>query len=537
MDNSAGKQIGTQGATFQREGGGLFSHIKADFRASIVVFLVALPLSMGIAIASGAPVITGLISGVIGGIVVGLLAGAPLQVSGPAAGLTVIVATFITNHGLGALGAVVLLAGLFQLIAGILRLGQWFRAVSPAVIHGMLAGIGILIFAGQFHVMVDDKASPSGITNLLTIPQAVWKGIFPLDGSSHHLAAGIGLLTILVLLGWQYWLPKRLRVIPGPLAAVITAAVAAYLVGLHDRILFVELPADILGAIAIPTSETWSYMTNWAIIGSAAAIALIASAETLLCATAVDRLHNGPRTRYDRELLAQGVGNMACGFFSALPITGVIVRSAANVEAGAKTPLSAILHGVWLVILVLAFPWLLQLIPISALAAILVYTGYKLVNVKAIRELAKVGYSELAIYIVTVTLIVVEDLLIGVAAGVALSVVKLLYNFSHLRVQLNSDPATQRSLLKLEGAATFLRLPRLAAAIEQVPPGHELHVTFEQLSYIDHACLDLLINWERQHAETGGKLVIDWNSLTARFQPAGGATSESEEEKLARSAA
>lgn len=493
--------------------------LKNDLLASVVVFLVALPLCMGIAIASGAPPETGIITGIVGGLVVGLLAGCPLQVSGPAAGLTVVVYQLIQEHGLEMLGIIVLGAGLIQIVAGLLRLGQWFRAVSPAVIQGMLAGIGVLIFASQFHVMVDDSPRGNGIENLLSIPEAVWKGLVPLDGSSHHLAAQIGVLTIGVLALWKMLMPKKLKVIPAPLAAVVLATAVVVAFGLPIKL--VDMPGNLLAGLRMPRLEDLALLTNGALVGAAFSVAFIASAETLLCATAVDQMQTGPRTRYDKELWAQGVGNTVCGLLGALPMTGVIVRSAANIEAGARTRLSTVLHGAWLLALVALFPQVLRLIPTASLAAILVFTGYKLMNVKALRELGKYGWSEVVIYAATVVMIVATDLLTGVLVGVGLSLLKLLYLFSHLGIRLEADPVRGRTVLYLEGTATFIRLPKLAAVLENVPGNTELHVHIEGLSYIDHACLDLLMNWEKQHEATGGSLVIDWDSLTARFRQFG----------------
>jgi MFS superfamily sulfate permease-like transporter len=612
---------------------GSTSTLKRDFLASIVVFLVALPLCMGIAIACGVPVAAGLITGIIGGIVVGAIAGCPLQVSGPAAGLIVLVYEVVQHYGLEGLGVVVLLAGAVQVAAGAMRLGQWFRAVSPAVIKGMLAGIGVLILASQFHVMVDDRPQGSGIKNLITIPQAVWKSLSPGDFhnreirqlradtlrtvgelhreqshlqaetaelqaagaadlvaltqkqsevvaqsagveeklrnlelqtgngersrrireaataaharsatalaalergnleaameaqtqatesldvllarlKNHSFAALLGLLTIAAIVLWQVAAPKRIRFVPAPLIAVLLAtAVAA---ALMLPVLYVEIPANLWEDVHFPTWSAVTAMPWPELLKNVLVIAVVASAETLLCATAVDQMQSGPRTRYDRELCAQGVGNILCGMVGALPMTGVIVRSSANVQAGAQTRLSAMLHGVWLLVFVAGLAFLLRLIPTAALAAILVYTGYKLINVKSIKELRKYGWGEVFIYGATVVTIVVADLLTGVLVGIALAAVKLLYGFSHLNIKLESQLTAKTSTLRLEGAATFLRLPKLASYLERVPPGAELHVDFEHLEYIDHACLDLLMNWARQHETTGGKLVIDWDSL------------------------
>lgn len=622
------------------------SNVGRDLFASVVVFLVALPLCMGIAIASGVPVAAGLITGIIGGLVVGSLAGAPLAVSGPAAGLTVIVFDLVQKLGLEVLGIVVLMAGAMQLLAGCMRLGQWFRAVSPAVINGMLAGIGVLIFSSQFHVMVDDKPRGSGLENLLTIPSAIAKGMpLPTLGTAeqrsvrtdalkaagtlherqvqlwetvaenlaivggeaelklddqqhawlvaeqqelnaglaamaskleaqgltsadarsgkdiavavqgaqaagqtalaeleqlhahaaiaaqrqaaesiegvlcqlknHDWAAKIGILTILAIIGWQTLTPRRFRLLPAPLIAVLVATALAFVLTLP--VLYVEVPDRLLDDLHFPSWTVVQRVPFNELLLAATVLAVVASAETLLCATAVDQMHRGQRTKYDRELFAQGVGNMACGVFGALPMTGVIVRSAANVNAGARTRLSAIMHGMWLLLFVGLIPFTLRYIPTAALAAILVYTGYKLVDPKKIKTLWQYGKSEAGIYFATVIMIVATDLLTGVIVGVVLSAIKLLYTFSHLTARVKDGPEPGQQTLYLNGAATFIRLPQLAAALEQVAATSELHVRFEDLSYIDHACLDLLITWEKQHEATGGRLVIDWGSLTAKF--------------------
>jgi len=483
-----------------------------DFLASVVVFLVALPLCMGISIASGVPPTMGIITGIVGGLVVGFLSGQPLQVSGPAAGLTVLVWQLVQEQGLEMLGVIVLFAGLLQFTAGIFKLGQWFRAVSPAVIHGMLAGIGVLIFVSQFHVMLDYPPVGTGIQNLLGIPSTLIKAI---EADDSHITAGmVGLITIVAILLWSFIAPKSWRIIPAPLVGVLVAILAAAVLKL-DTINYVNIPENFWSVTIFPTPEKLMRILELPVLIGAVSIAFIASAETLLCATAVDQMHSGPRTKYDKELAAQGVGNAVCGLLGVLPMTGVIVRSSANVEAGAVTRASAILHGLWLLIFVSAIPFTLRYIPVSALAAILVYTGYKLAYPKVVANLLKFGKTEVLIYATTVVMIVATNLLEGVLIGLGLSLIKLLYAFSHLDVRKEENG--NRVDLHLKGAATLIRLPTLASTLEGLKPGAEVHVHVNELEYIDHACLDLLTNWERQHAATGGSLTIEWDELSRKY--------------------
>jgi MFS superfamily sulfate permease-like transporter len=492
---------------------GLSSIMRHDLPASLIVFLVALPLCMGIAIASGAPPAAGLFTGIVGGLIVGWISGCSLQVSGPAAGLTVIVWEIIQDHGLVGLAVITFLGGLMQFIAGLARLGNWFRAVSPAVVQGMLSGIGLLILASQFHVMVDDQPRDSGIANLLSIPESVWKGLVPMDGTAHHLAAAVGAGTILILLVWKPLAPGKLKHVPAPIVAVALAALVTF--AANWPLQLVRVPDDLASGIRGPWGEGWSMLFTGGVWVAALTVAVVASAETLLCATAVDQMRTGQRTNYDRELAAQGVGNLICGAIGALPMTGVIVRSSANIEAGAQSRASSIMHGLWLLLLVLFLPGLLRTIPLATLAAVLVYTGAKLVNWRGIRSLWRVDAAEGLICLATMTSIVVFDLLTGVVIGVVLAALKLLYTFSRLRIETVLDD--NRAQMRLDGAATFLALPKLAAALESIPTETELHVNVEKLSYLDHACLELFNKWKRQHESFGGTLVIDWQDLNATF--------------------
>lgn len=553
--------------------------LKRDLLASIVVFLVALPLCIGIAVAVGVSPGRALITGIIGGIIVGAIGGCPLQVCGPAAGLFVIVAdalfkqrTIYTTSinpsateadamqfALLALGVSVMFAGILQFTAGQLKLGQWFRAVSPAVIEGMLAGIGILIFASQFHVMFDHEPviqghkAQGGLQYLRTMPDAVWscwKGsplpserpvaathqeqradthghaaskpvtIAPMTAAQHWHPALIGIVTISIIVLWNQFVPKRLQLIPGALVAILVAIGVVLLSGWQVRMLAVS--GNILDDVSLPTFESLRLIVTSPAIGTAlmtgGVIAIVASAETLLCATAVDQMHGGHPTQYDKELAAHGIGNFLCGLVGAMPMTGVIVRSSANVQAGATSRLSTILHGMWLLVFVVALPTLLAYIPKAALGAILVYTGYKLVKFNTLRELWKIDKGEALIFLATMTIIVAEDLLLGVLAGLALSALKLLHRFSYLRPSLTIEAGERRARLQLEGAATFIRLPILASFLNQVPGDAELHVDFTHLTYIDHACLELMTSWAKRHSSAGGRLIIDWESLHGRFR-------------------
>lgn len=487
-----------------------------DILASFVVFLVALPLCMGIAIASGVPPTSGLIAGMIGGMLVGAISGSPLQVSGPAAGLAVIVAELVRDYGIEMLGPVLLLAGLIQWLAGTSKLGQIFRAMSPAVIYGMLAGIGVLIFAADFHVAIDDLPRDRGYENLIAIPSAIHKAIFPPVGTNHHIAAAISAITIIILICWEKFKPRRLRLLPGALIGVAVAVAIAQTLKLPIQ--YVDVPANILQTIQLPTPDNLSRLIHAPILLQASAIAFIASAESLLSAAAVDRLHVGKRTNFDRELAAQGLGNMFCGALGALPITGVIVRSSVNVKAGGKTRLAAILHGVWLLVLVVAAPGLLRMIPTSSLAAVLVVTGYKLIEVKHIRKLKYYGKAPLIIFFATFIGIVVTDLLTGVLIGIALTAVNLIYNVSRLNISVKPDENQQRIDIYLEGAATFIRLPQLAAALERIPAKTELHVHLEKLAFIDHPCMDLLSQWANQQEQLGCTVIVQWERLEERYR-------------------
>ncbi|MET8132760.1 SulP family inorganic anion transporter [Streptomyces sp. NPDC005251] len=464
---------------------------KADLFASLVVFLVALPLCVGVAIASGVPAELGLMTGIVGGLVAGMLPGSSLQVSGPAAGLTVLVYEAVQSYGVRALGVLVLGAGLVQLGLGVLRLGRWFRAVSVAVVQGMLAGIGLVLIAGQVYAM-GDVAAPSGGLGKIA-------GLVLLAADADPPAVAIGGATVAVLLLWPRW-RRGARVVPAPLLAV---ALASAVTGAFDLPVRRVEVRGLFDAVRPPSVTDLGRLTEVGVIGTVLAFALIASAESLFSAAAVDRLHRGPRTDYDRELIAQGAGNAVCGMLGALPMTAVIVRSAANVQAGAQTKVSRVLHGVWLLLFTAVVPAVLGLIPVAALAGLLVHAGCKLVPVREVRTLWRGHRGEVVVLAVTAVAIVVGNLFEGVLVGLALAVAKTAWDISHVHVE-TEDRGDAGMVVRVVGNATFLRLPKLLDALEALPHDRDVRLELGGLRHVDHACAAALEAWaaERDHERT-----------------------------------
>lgn len=503
-----------------------FKVVIKDVPPSVVVFLIALPLSMGIARASGMPAMLGLITAIVGGIVGGYLGGAPLVIAGPSAGLSVLVLEMVEKYrtdedpfSIASIAVIVLIAGSLQAVAGFLKLGTYFRAVSPAVIRGMLAGIGLIIVIKQFHVMLDDDVEGSVLYNLYRIPAGIGKGFSTGGERYHYIAASIGVATLLTIVVWDRFRPTRLRHLPGALAGVLVASTAAAVLSLP--IDYVVVDASLFSYITLPNAGSLTKLADSDIWTSGLALAFVASAETLLCATAVSRASQAEsgRTDYDRELAAQGIGNLICGALGSLPITGVISRSSANVEAGAHTKWSAILQAIWILGFVVLAPGLLAFVPASALAAILIYVGLRLLQVSRPREMLQYGWSVFGIYLATVVGIVAIDLLTGIVVGLVLSTIRLLYSLAHLEIErIDRDGKIE---LHMHGAATFLALPMLGAALEEVPPGSELHIHFDELDFIDHACLDFIASFQSKHQETGGQVVMEWHSLIDRYTRGG----------------
>ncbi|MBV1852765.1 SulP family inorganic anion transporter [Catellatospora tritici] len=482
--------------------------LRADLPASLVVVLVALPLSLGIAVASGAPVIAGLISAVVGGIVAGVLGGSVVQVSGPAAGLTLIVAQTVATFGWRGACAITVAAGLLQLLLGASRVARAALAVSPAVVHGMLAGVGAVIVLSQVHVLLGDAPQASALANLKALPRELMH--------NHTTAVLIGVLTLVVLALWRY-VPALPKVIPAPLAAIVVGTATAVVTGWPVR--RVEIPDDILSFEAGPQ---WPGGPLHAALAAVGAIAMVASVESLLCAVAVDRMHSGPRVNLDRELCGQGAANMVAGALGGLPVAGVIVRSSTNVRAGARSRLSTVLHGVWILVLVVAAVPVIELIPLPALAALLVYTGVQMVNLTHAQQVHQ--HRETPVYLLTLLSVVVLGLFEGVLIGMACALLLSAWRLTHATVRAYLDGQGWHVLV--EGSVTFLAVPRLSRELARIPAATVVSVELNA-DFMDHAAVTALHDWLVGHERGGGTVEVhelhhDWyaGAVTGQRPPA-----------------
>ncbi|MEB3366404.1 bifunctional SulP family inorganic anion transporter/carbonic anhydrase [Saccharopolyspora sp. S2-29] len=451
---------------------------------------MAIPLSLGIALASGAPIMAGLVAAVVGGIVAGAAGGSVLQVSGPAAGLTVVVAGLVHEYGWAVTCAITVGAGVLQILLGLSRVARAALAISPAIVHGMLAGIGIVIALAQIHVVLGGKPHTSANESLMLLPEQL---------SRLNLAAvGLGVLTIAILLVWPR-LPRQVRVVPAQLVAVVLATAVAWIGGLD--VARVEVPADLLGTHIFPALPDG----GWGGIALAVVtMALIASIESLLSAVAVDRMHDGPRANLNREMVGQGMANMVSGALGGLPVTGVIVRSSTNAAAGARSRVSAVLHGVWVIVFVGLAAGLLKQIPTSVLGAMLVMIGIKLVNFKEIRQLLK--HRELPLYVITALGVVELNLMEGVLLGIGVAVLFALYRLT--RSKMRVEHRGNRWHVVIEGSLTFVAVPKLSRTLAEIPAGAAVDVDLA-VDFLDHAAFEALHNWRTTHERLGGEVDID----------------------------
>ena len=486
----------------------MFKSIKSDLPASIVVFFVALPLCLGIALASGAPLFSGLIAGIIGGIVVGAISGSQIGVSGPAAGLAAIVLVAI-----GSLGSfenfllAVVLGGVIQLAFGLLRAGIIGYYFPSSVIKGMLTGIGIIIILKQIpHFFGYDSAPGGDFAFFQADGENTFSGIFNSLNFISPGATAIAVLGLGILILWEKVLGKQAKIfqlIQGPLVAVVagifffnfTSGSDFWSIS-TDHLVQVPVPEDTSSFLAQFSFPNFGQISNPEIWVTAFTIALVASLETLLCVEATDKLDPRKRvTPTNRELLAQGVGNVFSGLIGGLPITQVIVRSSANVQSGGKTKASAIIHGFLLLISIVLIPTLLNMIPLSVLAAVLLVVGYKLAKPKLFISMYEKGWKQFIPFTVTVLGIIFTDLLVGIGLGLAVGIVVILiksYQNSHfLHIQ---DQSNGRHKIKMTFAeeVTFFNKGAILKELDDLPEGTELELDVRKTRYLDNDIIEIL---------------------------------------------
>ncbi|AYG82044.1 Carbonic anhydrase 1 [Streptomyces hundungensis] len=487
----------------------------ADLSASITVFLLAVPMSLGLAVAIDAPLEASLIAAGVGGIVAGLLGGSALLVSGPSAGLTVVSAEMIQNYGWRTTCAITVCAGLLQVALGSLKTARSALAVSPAIVHGTLAGIGAAIALAQLHIVLGGSPQSSAVANALALP-----------GQLAHVGPAaplIGALTLAVLLLWPR-LPgrigKALRRIPAALACVVLATgVAAFAA---PGIARVDLPS--WGAHVLPE------MPHGPVLGLVTAVltvTLVASLESLLSAVAVDRLaaerpgSTVPRADLDRELRGQGIANAVSGLLGGMPVSGGAVRGSANVRAGATGRASTVLHGIWVLLAAGLLVTVLEWIPLAALAALVMMVGIQMVNFAHIRNVHE--HREFLVYVAAVGGVLVFGVLQGVALGIAVAVAVALHRLARTRITTQEE-ADGTHLVRARGQLTFLAVPRLTRALSHVPQGADTIVELDG-SFMDHAAFEALKGWQSTHQARGGTVRITGRAGGRIAEPASPAQS------------
>lgn len=473
-----------------------------DLFASFVVFLVAMPLCLGISIASGVDPIKGIITGIIGGIVVGLLSGSPLQISGPSAGLTVMVLHVVESYGPQALIPLGIVVGLFQLTTAVFKVAHFFQATPPSLLKAMLSGIGALILLSQCYIIFDLPVRSNGLQNLAGIPQ-----IF-MDMFSGNLSAVqthsvlMAVLVVITLFLWSRGSSYLFEIIPGPLVSTVLAAVVVYFAGWEMTM--VKLPNDFIGeALNINYMKAFSSVDlNFFIY--AVGFAFVASAETLLCVSAIDKMAK-TTSNYNKQILAQGIGNITAGLVGVLPVIGVITRSAANIEFGAKTKWSSVLLGMWIALVLLA-PGFLSYIPVPALAGLLIYIGLKLLDVSHIFNYIRHYNKTSLIFFTTFLLTVSVDLLAGVLAGFGVSVFILVFDV--LKYDLQVQDVGGNKVLKFKGKLSFLDLPVLSKTLqnEDLSDATNLEICLQEVEYMDPAINEHL-NELKNKLEAEGKTI------------------------------
>lgn len=506
-------------------------HIKYDLPAGLAVFFVAVPLCLGIAHASGAPLISGLITGLLGGVITGLVSNSQLSVSGPAAGLTAIAIAGIAKLGtFEAFLLATVIAGVIQIILGSVRAGIIANYIPGTVIKGMLSAIGLILIIKQFPHMIGYDIEEMGVEEFAVTTQdinelykegkAAEVNTFTiLLNSLTNLNRGvllIGMVSLVFLILWDKFFQKRFKSIPGSLLVVLIGISINYI---FEHMLFtyplaqdhfVNIPKldSITAFIRVSHFPDWSALSNYAVYSTAFTIAIVASIETLLSTEAVDKLDPQKRkTPANRELVAQGIGNTLAGLLGGLPMTAVIVRGSVNVSAGAHTKLSTIFHGLLILVAVVFFASLMNLIPLASLAAVLIYTGYKLLAPQQLIEQYKKGWGQLIPFVITVLAIVLSDLLIGVSIGIVISLIFIVGEDYRGTVLTVKDQGKRKRIVLGENI-TFLHKPKLAKILAEIPNDSILEIDGSRNFYIDKDIIELITDFKLTAPQKNIELII-----------------------------
>ena len=490
----------------------MFKTIKNDLPASIVVFFVALPLCLGIALASGAPLFSGLIAGIVGGIIVGALSGSNIGVSGPAAGLAAIVFAAIASLGYQNFLVAVVIAGIIQLLFGVLKLGIIGYYFPSSVIKGMLTGIGIIIILKQIPHFFGMDEDPQGDFSFLQVDgentlTELLKAVNALISGNISLGATIiAIVAMAILILWSNVLSKKAKIfqlVQGPLVAVVVGIIFfittqgnSSLAIDSSHLVNVPVPEDInsfFGQFTFPNFAEISNPNIWVI---AFTIALVASLETLLCVEATDKLDPSKNvTPTNRELLAQGTGNLISGLIGGLPITQVIVRSSANIQSGGKSKASAVIHGFFLLISVMLIPTLLNKIPLSVLAAVLFIVGFKLAKPSTFKQMFSLGWKQWLPFMVTVLVIVFKDLLWGIGMGLAVGIVVILiksFQNSHFLHIEDKSNGVHKIKMTLAEEVTFFNKGAILTELDSLPKDTYLELDVRKTTYLDNDIIEIL---------------------------------------------
>ncbi len=493
----------------------LFASLRDDLPASIVVFFVAVPLCLGIALASGAPALSGLIAGIVGGIVVGAISGSPLGVSGPAAGLAVIVLNAIEDLGsFETFLVAVVIGGAVQLILGLARAGVLGYFFPSSVIRGMLSGIGIIIILKQIPHALGHDSDPEGDMRF-----AQGDGDNTLTALGHMMddfsisAIIVSVTALLILILWETVLSKKGRffqIVQGPIVAVafgvlfevLTTKFKPSMALAREHLVQVPISENFNAFVSGLATPNWSAINQPAVWITGVTIAIVASLETLLCVEATDKLDTQKRvTPTNRELVAQGTGNMISGFIGGLPITQVIVRSSANIQSGGQSKMSAILHGFFILLFLLVLPQVLNMVPLAALASVLLVVGYKLAKPALFKQIWNQGWGQFLPFIVTILGIVFTDLLTGIGMGMAVALFVLLrahYQNSHfLHIETGDDGTGKRKVrMELAEEVTFLHKGALLKELKSIPDNSQVTIDASNSFHIDHDVLEIIRDFE-----------------------------------------